>query len=379
MKPVNSKKSTIRILSIVPYQVFPAVMGGQKGIALFYKYLSQLLPLTVLTTQSNKPDADYQVLSTLSNSRWRYINPLLIFTVQRVAKQQGITHLLFEHPYYAWLLSIFRNFSSKQLIVHSHNIESERFRSIGKWWWKLLWYYEKWAYGNAHFVWFKTEEDLQYAISRYRLKSECCAVIPYGVECTELPEDSELLTSKKIVQKLYQIPENDTIILFNGTLRYKPNLDALLSIINEINPLLIEKELSYKILICGKGLPPSLNGLRDYSTKNIIYCGFVEDIDLYFKGCDIFLNPLQDGGGIKTKLVEALGFGKICISSANGAIGVLPQQTQGRLHIVSDTDWKAYSDTICSQREPVMNDNSAFYEVFSWKQIARKAYAIVQG
>lgn len=88
---------------------------------------------------------------------------------------------------------------------------------------------------------------------------------------------------------------------------------------------------------------PHFNDLLDYKSQNIIYCGFVNDIDLYFKGCDIFLNPLQDGGGIKTKLVEALGFGKTCISSENGAIGVLATQTQGRLHIVPDTDWKVYS------------------------------------
>ncbi|MBK8144097.1 MAG: glycosyltransferase family 4 protein [Bacteroidetes bacterium] len=371
---MNSKKAIIRILSIVPYQVFPAVMGGQKGIALFYRYLSQLLPLTVLTIQNNTSHENYKVISTLSNARWRYMNPLLFFTLRRLSKEQSITHLLFEHPYYAWLISIFRNFSSKQIIVHSHNIESERFRSIGKWWWKLLWHYEKWAYGNAHFVWFKTTDDMEYAISQYRLNSERCSVIPYGVELTELPSGSELKKSRETLQKLYNIQERETIILFNGTLSYKPNLDALLSILDEINPLLLQREISYKILICGKNLPATYNELSDYSSKNIIYCGFVDDIDLYFKGCDIFLNPLQDGGGIKTKLVEALGFGKICISSANGAIGVLPQQTQGRLHIVSDTDWKAYSDKICLLSGPMTNDNSDFYRAFSWKQICKQPY-----
>nr|MBP6316373.1 glycosyl transferase group 1 [Chitinophagaceae bacterium] len=84
------------------------------------------------------------------------------------------------------------------------------------------------------------------------------------------------------------------------------------------------------------------------------------------------------GGGIKTKLVEALGFGKICISSANGAIGVLPQQTQGRLHIVSDTDWKAYSDKICLLSGPMTNDNSDFYRAFSWKQISQTALSILE-
>ncbi|MCC6447095.1 MAG: hypothetical protein IT215_00210, partial [Chitinophagaceae bacterium] len=41
------------ILSLVPYKIFPAQMGGQKGIALFYKYLSQHVSLRVITTKNN--------------------------------------------------------------------------------------------------------------------------------------------------------------------------------------------------------------------------------------------------------------------------------------------------------------------------------------
>ncbi|MCC7029901.1 MAG: glycosyl transferase group 1, partial [Chitinophagaceae bacterium] len=89
-------------------------------------------------------------------------------------------------------------------------------------------------------------------------------------------------------------------------------------------------------------------------------------------GCDIFLNPLQDGGGIKTKLVEALGFGKSCVSSANGAIGVAADCTGGRLKIVADKDWAAYSKAILQASKPD-NDNADFYALFSWQKIAEKA------
>ena len=82
---------------------------------------------------------------------------------------------------------------------------------------------------------------------------------------------------------------------------------------------------------------------------------------------------LQDGGGIKTKLVEALGFGKICISSQNGAIGVDAAYTGGRLTIVADKDWRAYSEAITHQLQAIANDNAAFYKHFSWQNIAMKA------
>src|SRR5687767_8429839 len=111
---------------------------------------------------------------------------------------------------------------------------------------------------------------------------------------------------QRIDQEKHAIGENETIILFNGVLDYKPNLDALLVILEKINPfLLAHPSFKYKILICGKNLPDDLNELKAYKDKNILYAGFVNDIDAYFKGADLFLNPVQSGGGIKTKMVEA--------------------------------------------------------------------------
>ncbi len=116
------------------------------------------------------------------------------------------------------------------------------------------------------------------------------------------------------------------------------------------------------------------NKLKEHQSSNIIYCGFVDDIDLYFKGCDLFLNPLQDGGGIKTKLVEALGFGKKCVSSVNGAIGVDEACCGGRLKIVADKDWNAYAMSLIEMSsKTIQNNHQAFYETYSWPSIAEKA------
>lgn len=353
-------------------------MGGQKGIALFYKYLSQLVSLNCFTIKKNEPDEPYVVIHQISNSKWRYLNPLLFFKMKKLADETNRTHLLFEHPYYAWMILLFKIFTSKKIIVHSHNIESERFKSIGKWWWRILWLYEQAAYKMADYVWFKTEEDKHYATLFFKVHDDRCFVIPYGVENNALPELDELRQCRKTLLEMYQLEGNTKLILFNGTLSYKPNIDALQHILDKINPSLLESQLQYKILVCGKGLPLQMNDLKDYTARNIIYCGFVEDIDLYFKGCDIFLNPLQDGGGIKTKLVEALGFGKPCVSSENGAIGVDPQYTSGRLHIVADKDWHAYVEAILEVcKQEISNNNTPFYEHFSWARIAEKAVSSI--
>src|SRR5215471_3774905 len=93
------------VLSLVSYQFLPARVGGQKGIALFNKFFSRHLKLTCITTKSNDAKAaeGYEVLNILSNSPFRYINPLYFFTLKKLIRKRNITHLLLEHPYYGWL------------------------------------------------------------------------------------------------------------------------------------------------------------------------------------------------------------------------------------------------------------------------------------
>ena len=93
------------ILSLVSYKIFPAKLGGQKGIALFNEYLAKETNLICATVKSNDPAfaKGYSMLNVLSNSSFRYINPFYFFTISKLIKQYQVTHLLLEHPYYGWL------------------------------------------------------------------------------------------------------------------------------------------------------------------------------------------------------------------------------------------------------------------------------------
>ncbi len=95
----------------------------------------------------------------------------------------------------------------------------------------------------------------------------------------------------------------------------------------------------YKIVICGKGLPNEMNNLKSYANKNIIYAGFVDDITAYFKAADIMLNPVLSGGGVKTKMIEAIAFGATVVASKTGAAGIERSVCGNKLSIVDDNDW----------------------------------------
>lgn len=367
------------VLSIVSYKFLPPKMGGQKGIALFNKFLSPHVDLYCLTTKNNEPDntTGYEVINTLSNSKLRYINPFIFFKAKQIIKQKKITHVILEHPYLGWLGLMLKWFCGIKLIVHSHNIESLRFKSMNKWWWGILWNYERSIHRRADINFFIHDDDKAYAIEKFKLNPSRCFTITYGIEIESVPSIEERRSAREKLAAVYNIQKEETIFLFNGTLDYKPNLDALNLVIHKINPILLQKnDFKYKIIICGKNLPAEYDGLKKYNSQNIIYAGFVDDISLFFKGSDIFLNPVNDGGGIKTKLVEALGYNMNVVTTNSGATGVSTDITGGKMKVIADSDWDSFGEAIFKS-DVSLSTPKEFFDHFYWGNIAKKAAAII--
>ena len=367
----------MNVLSLVSYNFLPAKMGGQKNIALHNAYLSKLVNLVCVTTCSNDVKfATYKVINILGDSFIKYYNAFYFFSLRRIIKEEKITHLIIEHPYWGWLGFLLKHFCKVKFVTHSHNIESIRFKSLNKWWWKILWFYEKWVHQQADFSLFITDEDRNFAKENYKIDFNKSAVTTYGIELDKIISDHEKQNCKQFIQTKYNIADDEKIILFNGTLDYAPNENAIETIINQINPnLQLKSNYKYKILICGKNLPQQFHQLQHQ--PNIIYCGLVDDIDTYFKAADIFINPVTDGGGIKTKVIEALAYNVSVVSTKSGANGIPEEIVNGKLLIVNDDDWEAFSHAIISI-DNSLKTPEAFYTHFYWGNIAQKTYQNLQ-
>lgn len=365
----------VKVLALAPYAFLPARSGGQKNVALFYKYLSRELPLTCITTKNNAIDlADgYTILPLLSVSRIRYINIFYFFKIRNVIRSTGITHLMLEHPYYGWLGVLLKKFARVRLIVHSHNIEGLRWKTLGKWWWSILSRYERWVHRACDQSFFIHEEDRQYAIRNFGLQAEKCSVITYGVEETASPQPEERKEAAATLRQQHHIPDDHCVLLFTGALSYGPNRDAALATIDNIHPQLAH-HVPHTILICGGDVP---DNLRERATDNIVFTGFVEDLRTYLLGSDVFLNAVMGGGGIKTKLVEGLGHGMNAVSTETGAIGVSQAYCTGKLIVVDDGDWVAFAFAVEELAVVTKSTPPSFYEHFSWKNIARNAADII--
>ncbi len=364
------------VLSIVSYKIFPAKFGGQKGIASFNEYFSKYHSLFCLTVKENEAgQASYPIINKLSNSKFRYINVFYFFLVKKIIKEKKITHVIIEHPYYGWLGFIIKRFCDVRLIIHSHNIEAERFKTTRKWWWKILSRYEKFVHEKADHTFCISENDRRYFVNNYKIAAAKITVITYGIPCNNAPALNLKENARTFLLNKFLLNDNTKLYLFNGALAYKPNFDAVKNIIEKINPLFIKKNIDYRIIICGNNLPAEMNGLKQY--ENIIYAGFVDDISMYFLGADVFINPVTDGGGIKTKLVEALGYGLNAVSTFNGAIGVDEIICNGKLLLSQNEDWQAFAKNMVRAKDISQPIGDAFFNNFYWDNIAAKAANVI--
>lgn len=367
-----------KVAAIIPYSIYPYNSGGQKSLALFYRFFSQESDVFLICTSNNtKPaDARYTIAPLLGNSVFRYINPFLFFSVKRLIKKNRINVIILEHPYFGWLGYLLKRFLKVKLFVHSHNIEGLRFKTLNKWWWKVLWRYEKWTHSIADFSFFIQKNDKEYAVQNFHLDLNKTAVITYGITWNKQPEKKEREDAKRHLQELHNIPGEETIILFNGAYDYKPNRDALETIINDINPCLLKRnDFRYKIIICGRHIPAEI---VNQTFENVILAGFAEDIEVYYKGSDIFINPVNDGGGIKTKLVEALGYNITSVSTINGAIGVDEEICNGKLLIAANANHTDFAAKVVEAGAVTSSIGEDFYNHFYWRNITDKALRIIK-
>lgn len=81
----------------------------------------------------------------------------------------------------------------------------------------------------------------------------------------------------------------------------------------------IAPNISYKIFIVGRGFETLKNEFE--KTKNITVVGKVDDLNKWYRESDCVIAPIFEGSGMKTKVAEALMFGKKIVASSSALEG----------------------------------------------------------
>lgn len=340
-----------------------------------HHYLGKLCQDHLVGTIDNGPADKYafELHPIFPDKAKRYVPLCHYNTMVSIAKKFDVSHIYLDHPYMAPTAIALSKRLGIPWYMRSHNIESERFRSFGKKWWPVMRSYERFAMRNANGIFFITPEERDWAVKNFGLNAAKSHIIPYGTTLDAPPEGHE--EAKKQVAKETGLDPAKPWLYFLGVLDYYPNEQAVVFILDEVIPRLKEAHTECEILIGGKGLSEKLQQ-QISDTPGITYLGFVPVLDTFLKACDIMLNPVILGGGIKTKAIEALGYNKTVISTQSGAEGILPEYCGDNLYISDDNDWYAFVANInkAITQQPAIPHS--FYDNYYWGSIAQKVLDI---
>lgn len=376
-----------KVLGIVSFKVFPAHMGGQQYIVHYYQSLAQYGKVILAVSSDNIlegksmsgmdkiADNNLVLLPILFNHWQGWKNIFRLSDLTRLIRKEEIEWIIIDHSYFGWLGFLLRLFTGKKFLIKSANIEAIRFRDMGRKGWRLYQWYEKKVHQLANFSFFISETDRTYALQHWGLQKHKTGVIPFGTYRKEpfcLEQKAKFRNELLMKHGLFN---NPVLFFFNGTLDYIPNKKAIYDIIQELIPTLNKSSLTYKIIISGVQIE---RDLLSHISKcpEIIYEGFVQDIQAYYAATDCFICPVSLGAGVKTKLIDALASGLPVIAFEKSAEGISSLPLNKQLTRISNFNWNLFSESMIRFSELKREQETVsaeFYKEYHWDHIVQES------
>ncbi len=125
----------------------------------------------------------------------------------------------------------------------------------------------------------------------------------------------------------------DSTVLFVGTFKWLPNVDAVEFLVEKIWPLILDKIPTAKLHIVG--FSPNKKILNYGKLPSITISGDVTDIRTAYGSAHVLLAPVRSGKGTKYKVLEAMATGTPVVGTPLSVEGL--DVTPGKEALVADT------------------------------------------
>ncbi|HTK77060.1 MAG TPA: glycosyltransferase family 4 protein [Gemmataceae bacterium] len=176
-----------------------------------------------------------------------------------------------------------------------------------------------------------------------------------------------------------EVPRDPCRVIFVGSLDWRPNLDAVDILLNEIWPKVAHARPVAKLTIVGRKPPEALR--RDIAGRpGVELHADVPDVRPHLAGSGLLAVPLRVGGGSRLKILEALATGLPVVSTRIGAEG-LSLEPGGHLDVVADVDGMADA-ILAAMNDPRRAQAQAdagrrrVLERYDWRPLAEKLAAV---
>ena len=120
-------------------------------------------------------------------------------------------------------------------------------------------------------------------------------------------------------------PAGRTGLLFVGSFRHDPNVDAVVWFTREVLPLVRQRRPDVVLRVAGGDLVPQVEALDGDAVQVL---GWVPDLRPYYDAARVVVAPLRYGAGVKGKVGEALAEGVPVVSTHVGVEGMELQAGQ---------------------------------------------------
>jgi len=159
---------------------------------------------------------------------------------------------------------------------------------------------------------------------------EAALIAQYDAAIACSAEDAALVRHKRLVVVPNAVTPPDRYVpsrgsrrlLFTGPFRYEPNLEGILGFLETVYPVLRREIPDVELCVLG-GRDASLiaRQYEGFAQPGVRVVDHVDDVSPWLEGCALTINPLTGVRGSSIKLLESLGFGRVCVSTEDGARG----------------------------------------------------------
>ncbi|MGI5828458.1 MAG: glycosyltransferase family 4 protein, partial [Patescibacteria group bacterium] len=227
-------------------------------------------------------------------------------------------------------------------------------------------YWEKFFWKKADKLVTMSAEDKQYIQNEVDKKLDI-DVVANGVDLNFFSQ-----TKKK--------PLKNPTVLFVGTFKWLPNVDAVEFLVEEIWPKILEKLPTARLHIVG--FSPNKKILNYCKQKSIKVSGEVEDIRDAYGRTHVLLAPVRSGKGTRFKVLEAMATGTPIVATPLCVEGLDVKQNQ---HVVVSDTAQGLADKTVEllqdkklQERLAQNGRKLVTERYDWKAISKELDRIYQ-
>lgn len=134
-------------------------------------------------------------------------------------------------------------------------------------------------------------------------------------------------------------------VLFVGGFRHPPNAEAIFRLVREIHPRVRRRRPSATLTLVGDEPPALVAG------EGVVVEGRVDDVRPYVERAAVVVAPLQEGGGIRIKVLDALASGKAVVASSCALQGIDVRSGEHVLVAENDDETVAAIATLLDDRD----------------------------